>query len=407
MPVPGTPTRRGVLGAALGLGAGCACTIATPATAGATTTGDPTSSGPPPKTGTHLVMLGTQGGPIPGRRAATSTALVVNGSIYLVDAGSGLPVRFSQSGLDFAKVRAMFITHLHSDHVIDAFNFFSLNWTNWQFPDQQVEVFGPDRADRTGPRSSPAPGLPTKPFAPLVRPKLPTPGIVDFFELSISANAYDINDRLRSTRQSDGVPMDLTGTSGDALMVPHGIEVPRYANFSNPVPEMRPIPVYEDELVKVTAVLVDHPPVFPAFSYKFETADKTIVFSGDTSPNDNLMHFAHGADVLVNEVMDIDAAVARFVGTPIYETMELQFTTAHTPSRDWTSPTTGQTKLGVGTVAHRCGVKSLVLNHVYPGDGSVPDSQFHRDARSAYRGPVVVSDDLMVLNTAELTGGRA
>ncbi|MFG2926346.1 MBL fold metallo-hydrolase [Streptomyces sp. NPDC048305] len=410
MSFPGPPTRRGLLGAAfgLGLGAGCVCTTAPPAAARPAPPAGPapSSGGPPPDKGTHLVMLGTQGGPIPGRRAATSTALVVNGAVYLVDAGSGLPVRFYELGLDFARVRAMFITHLHSDHYADAFNFFSVNWTNWDFPSQQVQVHGPGRADRSDEGRAPVPGLPSTPYADLVRPDLPTPGIVDFFEASVSANAYDINERLRSTRRSDGVPMDLTGTSGPALMVPHGMALPEAASFSNRVPVMKPVHVYEDDLVRVTAVLVDHPPVFPAFAFRFETADETIVFSGDTSPNDNLMEFARGADILVNEVMDIDAATAQFAGLPIEKTMQEQFTSAHTPSRDWTSPVTGRTKPGVGNVARRTDVGALVLNHVYPGDGTVPDSRFHNDARGVYRRTVVVSRDLMVLDTAELSARR-
>ncbi|MFE2988495.1 hypothetical protein [Streptomyces sp. NPDC059262] len=46
-------------------------------------------------------------------------------------------------------------------------------------------------------------------------------------------------------------------------MVPHNIEVPAWPSIANPVPEMRLVPVYRDELVKVTAMLVDHPSVFP------------------------------------------------------------------------------------------------------------------------------------------------
>ncbi|WP_255949895.1 MBL fold metallo-hydrolase [Streptomyces odontomachi] len=362
----------------------------------------PASSGPPPSRGTHLVMLGTQGGPIPGARAATSTALVVDGAIYLIDAGSGLPVRFSESGLDFAQVRAMFITHMHSDHYIDAFNFFSLNWTNWKFPDQQVAVHGPGRADLSGPEHSSSPGLPEKPHAPLVVPDAPTPGIEEFFDLSIRANAYDINERLRSTRRHGDVPMDLTGRTGDALMKAHAIKVPQHANVVEHTPQMQPIAVYEDDRVRVTATLVDHPPVFPAFAFRFDTDDASVVFSGDTTPNDNLSALAHGADVLVNEVMDIEAATARFKGSALYATMANQFATAHTPSRDWTPPGGGARKPGVGRVAHECGAKALVLNHVYPGDGSVPDRDFKRAAERNFSRPVVVSRDLMTISLASL-----
>lgn len=408
MSIPGKPTRRGLLTAGLAAGAGCACVMVAPtATAAASPSPGPArSGGPPPDTGTHLVTLGTQAGPIPGRRASASTALVVEGAVYLIDAGNGLTQRFLESGLDFKKVRGMFITHLHSDHYSDSFNFFSLNWTNWDYPRQQVGVFGPGQAGKTGPAGSEAPGLPTDLYAPLVRPEMPTPGIVEFFDFSISANAYDINERLRTTRRSGDEPMDFTGGSSPALMLPQAIEVPAHANVENRIPEMAPIPVFEDDLVKVTAMLVDHPPVFPAFAFRFETADRTVVFSGDTSPNANLQQFARGADVLVNEVMDIDAATERFAGQPIHERMRVQFSSAHTPARDWHSAETGETKPGVGSFAHRCGVKSLVLNHIYPADGSVKDSEFRREAQRTFGGPVVVSDDLMVIDLADLSSPR-
>lgn len=122
------------------------------------------------------MMLGTQGGPIPGARAATATALVVDGAIYLVDAGAGLPIRFSEARLDFAAVRALFVTHLHSDHYADAFTFLTVNWTNWDFGRQLIQVHGPGRAAESGPTGSTAPGLPERPTAPLVAPELSTPG---------------------------------------------------------------------------------------------------------------------------------------------------------------------------------------------------------------------------------------
>ncbi|MGW2342572.1 MBL fold metallo-hydrolase [Streptomyces sp. NPDC001661] len=378
------------------------CTAAPRGSRSAAVPAAATSSGPPPSRGTHLVMLGTQGGPIPGARAAASTALVVDGAVYLIDAGSGLPIRFSESGLDFSRVRAMFITHMHSDHYIDAFNFFSLNWTNWKYPDQQVRVWGPGRADLSGPERAAAPGLPDKPYAPLVVAGAPTPGIEEFFDLSIRANAYDINERLRSTRRSNGRPMDLTGTTGDALMKVRSIDVPKEANVVDHTPDMKPIEVYEDDRVRVTATLVDHPPVFPAYAFRFDTDHTSVVFSGDTTPNTNLARLAHGADVLVNEVMDIEAATAHFKGTQLYETMAHQFSTAHTPARDRRPPGGGRRKPGVGRVAHECGAKALVLNHIYPGDGSVPDRDFKRAAEQHFSRPVVVSRDLMTIDVSTL-----
>ena len=69
-----------------------------------------------------------------------------------------------------------------------------------------------------------------------------------------------------------------------------------------------------DDNMKVTSTLVDHPPVVPAFAYRFDARDRSIVISGDTSPSQNLVKLAAGADVLVHSVMyppAIDRLVAR------------------------------------------------------------------------------------------------
>src|ERR1700680_1268355 len=59
--------------------------------------------------------------------------------------------------------------------------------------------------------------------------------------------------------------------------------------------------VYEDPSVRITAFRVEHPPVEPAYGYRFDAAGKSIVISGDMRPNANLVRYAKGADVLVNE----------------------------------------------------------------------------------------------------------
>ncbi|MFE4194890.1 MBL fold metallo-hydrolase [Paenarthrobacter sp. NPDC056912] len=356
-----------------------------------------------PSSGTHVVLLGTQGGPIPGERAATSSALVVDGSIYIIDAGSGLPIRFSEAGLEFDRVRGMFITHLHSDHYSDYFNFFLLNWTNWNFDEQVVEVFGPGRASDGGPHNSELPGLPEADDTPVVFPELPTPGLRDMTELFIQANAYDINERLRSTRRKNGKALDFTGTSGPAMFRTNDIAIPQDASVANPSPECAGFTVYEDDKVRVMATLVDHPPVFPAFAFRFDTVHGSVVFSGDTSPCVNLIDLAQGADVLVNEVMAVDSAIERFKGTPLYSTMAHQFLSAHTPLVGREAGDGLPSIPGVGTVARMANVKALVLNHIYPGDGSVSDDEFLGGAQSEFDGPVVVGRDLLSVDVSRIT----
>ncbi|WP_427008735.1 MBL fold metallo-hydrolase [Pseudarthrobacter sp. H2] len=360
-----------------------------------------------PSTGTHIVLLGTQGGPIPGERAATSSALVVDGSIYIIDAGSGLPVRFSEAGLCFDQVRGMFITHLHSDHYSDYFNFFMLNWTNWNADEQTVELFGPGRASAGGPDDSQVPGLPDYPETPLITPQLPTPGLRDMTELFIQANAYDINERLRSTRRKNGRALDFTGVFGSPMFRTNDIEIPEGSSLSNPAPICDGFLIYEDEKVRVTATLVDHPPVFPAFAFRFDTDHGSVVFSGDTSPCANLVALAQSTDVLVNEVMAVEPAIERFKGTHMYSTMAHQFLSAHTPLVGREAGDGLPAIPGVGTLARRANAKSLVLNHIYPGDGTVSDEEFLQGAKSEFDGVVVVGRDLLSVDVSRIASDQS
>src|SRR5205085_11864096 len=63
--------------------------------------------------------------------------------------------------------------------------------------------------------------------------------------------------------------------------------------------------VLKDENLTVRCVLVDHPPVKPAFAYRFDSPDRSIVISGDTRRSEALIRLAHGADVLVHEALYI------------------------------------------------------------------------------------------------------
>src|SRR3954470_5319161 len=86
------------------------------------------------------------------------------------------------------------------------------------------------------------------------------------------------------------------------IAIPAGIGY--HPNDSPSPPGMAPIPVYEDNQVRVTATLVDHFPIVPAFAFRFDTAAGSVACSGDTAPNDNLVALAQDTDVRVHEVID-------------------------------------------------------------------------------------------------------
>jgi ribonuclease BN (tRNA processing enzyme) len=177
-----------------------------------------------------------------------------------------------------------------------------------------------------------------------------------FFEM----NAYDINTRIADEGRVPLVPLvSVHELTEDGV-------------------------VMQDENVKVTAALVVHPMVQPAFAYRFDAADRSIVISGDTARSDNVVRLARGADVLVHEALYVPA-VDRLVATvPNASTLKKHIIDSHTAVED------------CGRVAEAAGVKTLVLSHLVPADDpAVTDRMWIEAARAHFRGTVVLAKDLM------------
>jgi ribonuclease BN (tRNA processing enzyme) len=389
-------SRRRLLGggAALAVGATSAAVLGGTASEAA-------ASSPAPAHGRHdsrtqLVLLGTAGGPPwwPGTtREGIGSALVVDDAVYVVDFGDGSGRRFKEAALvpkalqtpgglwGEENIRGMFVTHLHSDHISDYFHYFMLGWYNGITPKHPpIHVYGPGRrVDDNGnvvmePIFTP-PGVPT-PTVPVVNPANPVPGIEDTTGYLYQAFALDLNDRMR-----DNLKPDLRN-----IFHVHDIAIPKgigYHPNDNPSPTgMEPLLVHEDADVRVSATLVNHFPIVPAFGFRFDTADGAVVFSGDTGPNDNLVALAQGADVLVHEVIDPAWVDILFPPplTPVDESLKHHLLTAHTTIDD------------VGKIAERAGVKTLVLSHIVPGNAS----RAHlAQAGRNFSGRLVIGQDLM------------
>ncbi|MGH3450302.1 MAG: MBL fold metallo-hydrolase [Haloechinothrix sp.] len=273
---------------------------------------------------TKLVLLGTAGGPTPhGQRFSPSQVVVVDGAAYVFDCGNGVAHQLARAGVPFSAIRAVFITHNHSDHNADVGNLMLLGWSGLRPP---VRIFGP-------------------------------PPIGAMVKQLFDANRYDVDLRVEDEGRR---PLDEL------------VEVQEISTGGV---------VYQDELVTVTSTLVDHPPVKPAFGFRVDSTDRSIVISGDTRPCDALVELARGADVLVHETMHvpgIDRLLAKHNGTRVRE----HLLASHTRSDE------------VGEVAERAGVPLLVLSHLTPADGSVDEQTWRREAEKHYRGHVIVGTDL-------------
>ncbi|MEX5235338.1 MBL fold metallo-hydrolase [Kocuria arenosa] len=333
----------------------------------------------------RVVLLGTGGGPnwpVGAEREGIATALVVDGKYYLIDAGEGVGPQLRKAKLGtwqhtndgpLDALRAVFLTHLHSDHICDLSNLFSLGPFNGTHrAELPIHLYGP------GPRGVLPPLFGPGPEPEVVAPEAPTPGTVEMWNRFIQAFATDFNDRARDNRKP--TPMDVVAA--------HDISLPAHLTADpngNPHPDMDPVPVYEDDRVKVSCILVQHAPIFPAFAFRFDTDRGSVVFSGDTGPSENLVRLAHGVDVLVHEVISKEW-VDSYLPEPRTEAQEgfyRHLLDAHTTAQQ------------CGEIATRAEVGTLVLNHMVP---SAYSSNRFAEVRRHYDGPIVIGNDLDVIN---------
>jgi ribonuclease BN (tRNA processing enzyme) len=251
----------------------------------------------------------------------------VNGVSYVIDCGNGVARQMVLAGVPLASIRNIFITHQHSDHNADYGNLLWLSWAATLA--SRVDAYGP-------------------------------PPLKEMTRLFLEMNDYDIRTRMAD----EGRP------SLKDLIAVHEIR--------------ESSAVMQDANIKVTAALVDHPPVNPAFAYRFDCPDRVIVISGDTRPSPNLVRLARGADVLVHEVMYLPALEQVIGSEPNAKSLREHLLASHT--------TTEQ----VGRIATEAGVKTLVLSHFVPGGAPViPDEIWFEAVRPFFSGNLVIGRDLL------------
>jgi ribonuclease BN (tRNA processing enzyme) len=278
---------------------------------------------------TRLVLLGTAGGPTPkSGRSAPAQAIVTGDRVYLVDCGDGVARQLALARLPLRQLRAVFITHQHSDHNAGYGPLFLLGWTGGI--ERPVDTFGPP------------------PLEKMTR---------------LLLEAYDFDIRVRM--QDEGRP------ALGPLIRPH--EITRGGE------------VFADDRVRVTAALNDHPPIEHSFAYRFDTADRSIVISGDTNYSENVVKLARGADVLVHEVLH--RPFWERPDAPQTPEVRRHIIASHIDAED------------LGRLATEAGVKTLVLSHFVPSEptGAVPDDVWLAAARKHFTGEVILGRDLMEL----------
>jgi ribonuclease BN (tRNA processing enzyme) len=296
-----------------------------------------------PLSGTRVVTLGTAGGPLPRKdRAQPSNLLSVGGMLYLVDAGDGVTRRIVQAGYDFGQIRKVFITHAHGDHMS---GLAPLLLARWEFqPRDPVDVYGSGAEE-----------------------------VVKGTIAYLTPNAD-----IRSV-QGKRTPMTQTFRGH----------------------EVAPGVAYQDDKVKVIAIENTHfhfPPgsrpdgTYRSYAYRFETPDRVVVFTGDTGPSDALTDLAKDADVLVTEAMMASDVIDLFKRDGLWQvrTPEEQQGFVRLMEGEHITPR------GVGELAAKARVKSIVMTHLGPTTDPEDDYQrYIEGAREFYAGPITIAKDLM------------
>jgi ribonuclease BN (tRNA processing enzyme) len=285
---------------------------------------------------TELILLGTAGAPMPvAGRGGISSALVVDGRVLIVDCGRGAPSAYANAGLDFARLEAVFVTHLHVDHVGDLAGLLIYPWggrVGSDGPLPPVRVYGPSRPDAV------PVGDANFMRETTIHRANPAPGTSDLIACLIAGYAYHLN----------VMPLDARMPDPGELVRAVDIHLAEQDGGTGP----DPVIVFDDGVLRVTAIEVPHGHVIPALAYRFDTPDGSVVFSGDTTVNDGLVALAEGADILVHQVADLGYLERHGTTGPALERMAALHT-------DVTQ---------VGGVAQHARVGELILSHYLPAE---------------------------------------
>jgi ribonuclease Z len=198
-----------------------------------------------------VTLLGT-GSPRPSEERNGPAVLVeVGGKYLLFDSGRGVVQRLQQLDIRISDIQQIFLTHLHSDHISALDDIWLTGWI-YQRP-MPLNIYGPA-------------------------------GTKSFVDHLKQAYSYDV--QLRNQHS--------------------GLDLNAGAMVTN---DIKPGVIYSEDGIKVTAFLVDHRPVDPAYGYRIDFGERSVVISGDTTYSQSLVDHALETDLLVHEIMAVKTEI--------------------------------------------------------------------------------------------------
>lgn len=288
------------------------------------------------------VTLGTQGGPMPSReRHEPANALIRRGNAILIDTGDGAITQYISAGGQFPWLSAVFISHLHFDHTAGLFAVLGLRAQT--HTDKPLTIYGP-------------PGT-----------KQLVAGLIEGTRPG-TQSGYGVPDEIEFRGDRNLTVVELTdgasATVGD---------------------------------VKVTAAKNSHYSFVPgsdldkryqSLSFRFDLPDRSIVYTGDTGPSRAVEALGQGADMLVSEMIDLDATMANVarrapdMDPKSRADMAIHLRTHHLTTED------------IGSMAAAMGVRSVVITHFAGGADAAKLGSYASEVRAKFKGKVTVANDL-------------
>ena len=226
----------------------------------------------------QIVLLGTKGGPAVRQDGAmpTATLLQMDGKTVVVDCGIGLTRTIVDAGIKLLDLDVFFVTHLHSDHLLELGPLIYTIWTTGLT--RKLSIYGPL-------------------------------GIMEYWSGFMQSMDFD-----------------------------HGIRIAD--DGRRPLTEMIDVHVFDEgdvvnlDGVKVSALRVDHPPIDDCYALRFDGKKCSVVFSADTCYFPPLADFSKGADFLIHEAMLEEGIQSILDRTPGAASLEQHLRASHTMAPD-------------------------------------------------------------------------
>lgn len=286
---------------------------------------------PPPEGGLRVFMCGTSS-PLPApNRAQACVGVMADDRLYIVDAGAGSPGVASLGGLPLENLRALLLTHFHSDHIAAAGDFNLLSWVSGR--SRPLEVVGPEGVERV------------------------VSGLNELYALD------------RSYRVAH---------HGAGFMPPELHELAART--------IQPGVVLDDGGLEITAFTVDHSPVTPAVGYRFDYGGRSVVITGDTIVTEGLVEAARDADLLLSDAISLP--IVRALEKGAHAAGRERQAKILRDIQDYHASTSS-----LADAAQRAGVRKLALYHLVPAPrNALMEKIFMRDMED---GTVLTEDGMI------------